>query len=97
MPDQMRLRRLVDRHEVIGRMFPLGAVAVRRRLREPTGAMAGLWFLSDIAQKHGRLQRKSIPRRTMPGHQPQQARRTAVDGEIGADSIRVRHTESAGE
>lgn len=46
MPDSMRLRRLVERHEVIARMFPVDAVAIRRWLRRPAGAMAGLWFLS---------------------------------------------------
>ncbi len=47
MPETMRLRRLVQRHEVIGRMFPVDAVGARRWLREPRGAFAGLWFLSD--------------------------------------------------
>jgi len=46
MPESMRLRRLVDRHPVMGRMFPVGAVTVRRWLRVPAGAIAGLWFLS---------------------------------------------------
>ena len=30
MPCSMRLRRLVERHEVIGRMFPANAIAIRR-------------------------------------------------------------------
>jgi transcriptional regulator with XRE-family HTH domain len=47
MPETMRLRRLVQRHEVIGRMFPVNAIATRRWLREPRGAFAGIWFLSD--------------------------------------------------
>jgi hypothetical protein len=47
MPETMRLRRLVQRHEVIGRMFPVNAIGTRRWLREPRGAFAGLWFLSD--------------------------------------------------
>jgi transcriptional regulator with XRE-family HTH domain len=47
MPETMRLRRLVQRHEVIGRMFPVNAIGSRRWLREPRGSFAGLWFLSD--------------------------------------------------
>lgn len=53
MPDTNRLRRLVDRHEVIGRMFPVRALAIRRWLRHPSGTMAGLWFLSNIARETG--------------------------------------------
>ena len=63
MPETMRLRRLVQRHEVIGRMFPVDAVGVRRWLREPRGAFAGLWFLSD-----------SRPGTTSRGAQPAQRR-----------------------
>lgn len=47
MPETMRLRRLVQRHPVIGQMFPVDATAVRRWLRQPSGTFAGLWFLSD--------------------------------------------------
>jgi hypothetical protein len=47
MPESMRLRRLVQRYPVIGRMFPAAAIAVRRWLRQPVGDLAGLWFLSS--------------------------------------------------
>ncbi len=47
MRDSTRLRRLIERHEVISRMFPVDARAIRRWLRRPAGMMAGLWFLSD--------------------------------------------------
>jgi transcriptional regulator with XRE-family HTH domain len=97
MPDQMRLRRLVERHEVIGRMFPMGAIAVRRWLREPGGAMAGLWFLSDIARKTGRDQRAPVARRIRPrsGRIVHGERRSAT----GSDPIRARiaHTQSGRE
>lgn len=66
MPDTSRLRRLVERHAVIGRMFPVDALAIRRWLRSPSGAMAGLWFLSDIAPENGRETRP-------PGRAPGQA------------------------
>jgi transcriptional regulator with XRE-family HTH domain len=46
MPETMRLRRLVERHPTIGRMFPGDALAVRRWLRNPVGTVAGMWFLS---------------------------------------------------
>ena len=48
MPDTMRLRRLVERHEVLKRMFPSDGRAVRRWLRDPRESVAGLWFLSEI-------------------------------------------------
>lgn len=51
MPGTMRLRRLVEGHPVIARMLPAGSVAVRRWLRRPVGAIAGVWFLSDIAAR----------------------------------------------
>lgn len=97
MPDRMRLRRLVERHEVIARMFPVGAVAIRRWLRMPVGAMAGLWFLSDIARETGRDQRAPIARRIKPrsGRIVHGERRSAA----GSDTVRARiaHTESVHE
>ena len=46
MPEAMRLRRLVERHPIIGRMHPGDALAVRKWLRNPVGTVAGVWFLS---------------------------------------------------
>jgi transcriptional regulator with XRE-family HTH domain len=66
MPGTMRLRRLVERHPVIGRMLPAGSVAVRRWLRRPVGAMAGVWFLSDIAPRTPGDGRRVAPRRIRP-------------------------------
>ena len=76
MPDTMRLRRLVARHEVIGRMFPVDAVAIRRWLGNPVGTMAGLWFISESrpqtgSDKRGRAGRRnaglsSVVRPTQP-------------------------------
>jgi hypothetical protein len=65
MPDTMRLRRLVVRHEVIGRMFPVDAVAVRRWLRNPVGTMAGLWFISESRPQTGRDRRGRPGRRNV--------------------------------
>lgn len=61
MPDTMRLRRLIERHEVIGRMFPVDAVAIRRWLRRPEGPMSGLWFISNTRPKtqRGRGRRRA--------------------------------------
>jgi hypothetical protein len=59
MPETMRLRRLVQRHPVIGRMFPGDALATRRWLRAPHGQFAGLWFLSD---SHRQNAKKARPR-----------------------------------
>jgi transcriptional regulator with XRE-family HTH domain len=66
MPDSMRLRRLVDRHHVIGRMFPVDAAAIRRWLRQPAGAMAGLWFLSDMRPRTARGTSGQARRRIRP-------------------------------
>jgi DNA-binding XRE family transcriptional regulator len=57
MPDTMRLRRLVARHEVVGRMFPVDAVAIRRWLHKPVGTLAGLWFISNSRPPTGRDKR----------------------------------------
>ncbi len=62
MPESMRLRRIVERHPVIGRMFPVDAVAVRRWLRRPVGTMAGLWFLSDTTRVTTREAQKPTSR-----------------------------------
>jgi transcriptional regulator with XRE-family HTH domain len=58
MPESTRLRRIVARHSVIGRMFPSDALAIRRWLRQPVGAMAGLWFLSGTTPVPTRPMRK---------------------------------------
>jgi HTH-type transcriptional regulator/antitoxin HipB len=61
MPDETRLRRLVRHHEVIARMFPVDAVAIRRWLSHPDGAMTGLWFLSDtrpLTQRRAQADRR---------------------------------------
>jgi transcriptional regulator with XRE-family HTH domain len=58
LPDTMRLRRLIEHHEALGRMFPSDFRALRRWLREPTGAFAGAWFLSDISARDGRGTRR---------------------------------------
>lgn len=62
MPDTMKLRRLVQKHDVIRRMFPVDGVGVRRWLREPRGVFAGLWFLSVSRHKDTRG-RSTTPRR----------------------------------
>lgn len=66
MPESMRLRRLVERHAVIGRMFPVDALAIRRWLRRPAGTLAGLWFLSDTRLETARGARRPTSRRIKP-------------------------------
>ena len=66
MPETMRLRRLVQRHPVIGRMFPVDATAVRRWLRQPSGTFAGLWFLSDSHPQTAVRSAKPARRRIRP-------------------------------
>ena len=97
MPDTSRLRRLVERHAVIGRMFPVDAVAVRRWLRRPSGAMAGLWFVPDIAQETGREAREAFARRVRPRSSVDRAPRAPTRRRIGAESAGSRRAESAGD
>jgi transcriptional regulator with XRE-family HTH domain len=66
MPESMRLRRLVERHPIIGRMFPVDAPSIRRWLRRPTGQLAGLWFLSDTRPETARDVRAGAARRVRP-------------------------------
>ncbi|MDO8483644.1 MAG: helix-turn-helix domain-containing protein [Candidatus Limnocylindrales bacterium] len=79
MPHSMRLRRLVGRHEVIGRMFPVDALAIRRWLRRPVGPMAGLWFLSDIHLETARGARRPASRRIRPGPSVDRAGNASAD------------------
>lgn len=51
LPESSTLRRRVERHaRLFERAFPARGNAVRTWLRRPTGAIAGLWFLSANAQ-----------------------------------------------
>ena len=95
MPDTNRLRRLVERHEVIGRMFPVGAAAVRRWLRHPLGTMAGLWFLSNIARETGRQARGPYAPRVRPRPSVDRASRAPSACRIGGNHARSRLAESA--
>ena len=56
MPDTMRLRRLLDRHEVLAHMFPSDGRSVRRWLREPKGSLSGIWFLSEMRARTTRAE-----------------------------------------
>lgn len=67
MPGTMRLRRLVARHDVIRRMYPVDAAGVRRWLRKPRGPFAGLWFLSDSRQEGTGDASMTPKRRIAPG------------------------------
>ena len=97
MPDTSRLRRLVERHAVIGRMFPVDALAIRRWLRRPSGAMAGLWFLSDIAPETGRETRPPVVRRVKPHPSVEQAPRAPAAHLIGVKSGGSGRAESVGD
>ena len=97
MPDSMRLRRLVARHDVIGRMFPTNAVAIRRWLRQPSGAMAGLWFLSDTPRQTRSETARPAARRITPRSSVDRGPRAAVERQNGAKSAVRRHVESAGD
>lgn len=97
MPESMRLRRLVDRHPIIGRMFPANATAIRRWLRQPSGMMAGLWFLSAIAPETTRESGGGPPRRIGLRLSVDRARQAAAETGIGLDRGSMLHAESASE
>jgi hypothetical protein len=97
MPDTSRLRRLVERHAVIGRMFPVDALAIRRWLRRPSGAMAGLWFLSDMALETGRETPAPVVRRVRPGTSVERPSRAPVASRIGVKSAGSGRAESVGD
>lgn len=63
LPESMRLRRVVGRHPVLARMFPIDAAAIRRWLRRPTGTLAGLWYLSITTHLTTREARRTPSRR----------------------------------
>ena len=97
MPESMRLRRLVEHHQVIPRMFPIDAIDIRRWLRRPTGSMAGLWFLSNTTPLTTREvvspARRRIRSRPSVGH-AQDARPAASIRRISGASV---HSQSAGD
>jgi transcriptional regulator with XRE-family HTH domain len=96
MPESMRLRRLVERHPVIGRMFPANAVAIRRWLRKPSGAMAGLWFLSDTTGETPREAQSPTSRRVRSRASVAHAHSAAAAPGIKGESASTLHTESGG-
>jgi hypothetical protein len=97
MPDTRRLRRLVERHAVIGRMFPVDAVTVRRWLRMPAGEMAGLWFMSDIARETGRQASMPVARRVRPRSSVDRTSRTPATRQTGVGSAGSGRAQSAGD
>lgn len=97
MPDTSRNRRLVDNGAVIGRMFPVDAVAVRRWLKQPSGAMAGLWFQPDIRPATGRAGRTPIAPRVRPSSSVDRAVPTASEHRNAAESSHSHRFESAGD
>jgi len=94
MPESMRLRRLVDRYPVMGRMFPVKAVAVRRWLRVPVGAMAGLWFLSNTTPRTAREGRRPATRRVRSGSSLSRAGSRRLAAQIEVDSAPALRIES---
>ena len=94
MPESMRLRRLVERHQVIARMFPVDGVAIRRWLLRPSGATAGTWFLSNTGREATRgSTRARLPRtRAKP---PDVGLRLSVEGARGPNAAIRASSESA--
>jgi len=95
MPESMRLRRVVDRHPVIGRMFQAKAVGVRRWLRQPTGGMAGLWFLSNTIPQTPSEAPRPAARRIRSRTTVDRARLPRIATRIGVESSSTIHVESA--
>jgi transcriptional regulator with XRE-family HTH domain len=94
VPGTMQLRRLLDGSEALRRMFPAGPREVRPWLRQPVGALAGVWFLSDISPRNrrdGRTVRTRVrmprPRSSEPqlGPDPGPIERSTVSKNAGGD------------
>jgi transcriptional regulator with XRE-family HTH domain len=88
MPDTMRLRRLVARHEVIGRMFPVDGIAIRRWLLRPARTMAGLWFISDTRPGTGGSRPSRPRRRIAAGASVERAPGPQDRGRLGPNATR---------
>ena len=76
MPENSTLRRKVAAHKVLfDKAFPMRGGAIRSWIKRPAGAIAGLWFLSGIAQGSGirggggrtRVRKPKSPSRIAPG------------------------------
>jgi hypothetical protein len=49
LPEDRTLRRIIDRHgATMASLYPLRGQAVRAWLRNPNGAIGGIWFLSEV-------------------------------------------------
>ena len=49
VPDESTMRRVVDRHaQTMAMLYPSRSRDVRRWLRNPSGPLAGIWFLSEL-------------------------------------------------
>lgn len=50
LPERSTLRRIVDEHvRTMGAIYPARGREVRRWLRDPSGPLRGIWFLSEVA------------------------------------------------
>jgi transcriptional regulator with XRE-family HTH domain len=50
LPDRSTLRRVIDEHaRTMGAIYPARGREVRRWLRDPSGPLRGIWFLSEVA------------------------------------------------
>lgn len=103
LPDEMRLRRAVKRTDVtLGRMFPARAHEIRRWLRDPSGPLAGLWFLSNIpgltdgGNHRGRQRVRSSSASPRGAQGGRNSRRTAVRA-VGPGNDERESREESGE
>lgn len=75
LPEDRTARRQVQRHErVLRAALPAGSRELRQWMRQPVGAIAGIWFLSDVQHFNGkrnpsaiRRVRRARPRSVGPG------------------------------
>jgi hypothetical protein len=70
LPDEVTARRAVARHAgVVNNVLPARSREIRRWLRQPSGQMAGIWFLSNVGSANTMRNPSSIRRvrRSSPG------------------------------
>lgn len=91
LPENSASRRAVARHfAVLDQALPLRSREIRRWLRNPRGAIAGVWFLSDDGTADTSRNPSSIRRVRKPKSPTSQALSRSEDQPRGSDSIEMK-------
>jgi transcriptional regulator with XRE-family HTH domain len=73
LPEDRTARRQVERHErTLRAALPAGSRELRRWMRQPFGAIAGIWFLTDVQHVNGKRNPSAIRRVRRPRSRSQE-------------------------